>query len=123
MPFSFENLTVYQKSLDLVDQVESLNKSIKGHVSFSLIDQLSRAALSVPLNIAEGNGRWHKNDKKQFLRIAQGSVFEMVPIFQVIHRKGLMVKPAYDSMYGRLEVLAKMLTNLIKAIEELKREG
>jgi four helix bundle protein len=120
--FTFENLTVYQKSLDLVDQIESLNKSLKGLVSFSLMDQLSRAGLSIPLNIAEGNGRWHKNEKRQFLRIAQGSVFEMVPIIQVIHRRKIIEQSLYNSFYAQLETLAKMLTNLIKAVDGLKRE-
>ena len=64
MPFSFEALTVYQKSLDLIDQMEQISQSIKGRISFSLIDQLSRASTSVALNIAEGNGRCHKNEKK-----------------------------------------------------------
>ena len=75
MPFSFEALSVYQKSLDVIDQMEAVSQSIKGRISFSLLDQLSRASTSVALNIAEGNGRWHKNEKKQFMRIAQGSVF------------------------------------------------
>ena len=47
MSFTFENLTVYQKSIDLIDQIESLNKNMKGRVSFSLMDQLSRAGLSL----------------------------------------------------------------------------
>jgi len=122
MPFTFENLLVYQKSLDLVAHIETLNKDLKGRVSFSLMDQLSRAGLSIPLNIAEGNGRWHKKEKKQFLRIAQGSTFEIVPIVQVMFRKGVIEKPMYDSLYQQLEALAKMLTNLIKAVDDLERE-
>ena len=122
MPFTFKNLTVYQKSLDVVQDVETLSKNLKGQVSFSLMDQLSRASLSVPLNIAEGNGRWHKREKQQFLRIAQGSVFEMVPVIQVMHRRGLIEKSYYDSMYERLERLAKMLTSLIKSVDDLMRD-
>src|SRR4051812_47059387 len=83
MPFSFENLTVYQHSLNLVEHAESLVASLKGKASFSLLNQLSRAALSVPLNIAEGSDRWHQKEKRQFIRIAKGSVFEKVPVAQV----------------------------------------
>jgi four helix bundle protein len=121
MPFTFENLLVYQKSLDLVQHIETLSKSLKGHTSFSLLDQFTRAGLSVPLNIAEGNGRWHKNDKKQFLGIAQGSVFEMVPIVQVLKRRGLIDATVHDALYQELEALAKMLTALIKSVDELNR--
>lgn len=52
MAFQFEKLEVYQKALDWVEQVENLCESLTGKVSYSLIDQLSRAALSIPLNIA-----------------------------------------------------------------------
>ena len=122
MPFAFESLIVYQKSLVWVEEAETLSQKLKGRVSFSFLDQLSRASLSIPLNIAEGNSRWHKNDKKQFFRIAQGSVFEIVPIIQVLQRRQLIPKTTYDCLYALLAELAKMLSGLIKAVDELKRE-
>lgn len=122
MPFPFEHLDVYKKSLDFIESVESLCESIKGKVSYSLIDQLSRAALSIPLNIAEGNGRWHKGEKRQFFWIARGSVFECVPIIQVLHRKSLVTDQQYADYYEQLDVIAKMLTNLVKSVEDLRKE-
>ncbi|MGZ3781951.1 MAG: four helix bundle protein [Pseudobdellovibrionaceae bacterium] len=47
-------------------------------ITRTLADQLSRAALSIPLNIDEGNGRWHNGDKRNFFWIARGSAFECV---------------------------------------------
>ncbi|MEW6114829.1 MAG: four helix bundle protein [Thermodesulfobacteriota bacterium] len=120
MAFQFEKLEVYQKSLDWVEQVENLCESLKGKASYSLIDQLSRAALSIPLNIAEGNGRWHKGEKRQFFWIARGSVFECVPIIQVLHRKNLIIERQYADYYEQLDVIAKMLTNLVKSVEDLR---
>lgn len=120
MGFQFENLEVYQKSLDWVEAVESLCNQLKGKISHTLSDQLSRAALNVPLNIAEGNGRWHKGEKRQFFWIARGSVFECVPIIQVLHRKQLIDEQKYAGYYEQLDVMAKMLTNLVKSVEELK---
>ena len=90
MKFSFENLEVYKRALKMVRDVDSLALSLKGKVSYSFIDQMVRAALSVPLNIAEGNGRWHKNDKKNFFWIARGSVFELVPILDLFRQKELI---------------------------------
>ena len=121
MAFQFEKLEVYQKALDWVEVVESLCASIKGKVSYSLIDQLSRAALSIPLNIAEGNGRWHKGEKRQFFWIARGSVFECVPVLQILHRKQLIDEQTYTGYYEQLDVIAKMLTNLVKSVENLKK--
>ncbi|MDP2600700.1 MAG: four helix bundle protein [Deltaproteobacteria bacterium] len=120
MAFQFEKLEVYQKSLDWVESVETLCETLKGKISYSMIDQLSRAALSIPLNIAEGNGRWHKGEKRQFFWIARGSAFECVPIIQVLQRKGLVTEIQYASYYEQLDVMAKMLTNLVKSVEDLK---
>ncbi|OGP10458.1 MAG: hypothetical protein A2048_01470 [Deltaproteobacteria bacterium GWA2_45_12] len=122
MPFQFENLEVYQKALDWVEAIESLCESLKGKTSYSLIDQLSRAALSIPLNIAEGNGRWHKGEKRQFFWIARGSTFECVPIIQVLHRKNLINDIQYSGYYEQLDVIAKMLTNLVKSVEDLRKD-
>ncbi len=121
MKFAFENLEVYQKSLDWIEKVEIISQLAKGKISYTLIDQLSRASLSIPLNIAEGNGRWHKGDKRQFFWIARGSVFECVPIIQVLQRKGLLNEEQYTDYYESLQVMAKMLTNLVKSVEELER--
>ena len=109
MPFNFENLTVYKKSLDFVEDIETLTKSLKGKIDFEYLDQLKRAALSIPLNIAEAHGRWHKNDRKQFFFIARGSAFECVPILQIIHKKKLINEEEYKKLYAVLEEIAKML--------------
>ena len=122
MAFQFEKLEVYQKALDWVEAIELLCEFLKGKVSYSMIDQLSRAALSIPLNIAEGNGRWHKGDKRQFFWIARGSTFECVPIIQVLHRKNLINEQQYCGYYEQLDVIAKMLTNLVKSVEDLRSE-
>jgi len=121
MAFQFENLEVYQRALDWVEIVEGLCEALKGKASYSLLDQLSRASLSIPLNIAEGNGRWHKGDKRNFFWFARGSVFECVPIVQVLYRKKLIDEQKHADYYGQLDVIAKMLTNLIKSVEDLKR--
>lgn len=122
MSFQFEKLEVYQKALDWVEVVESLCESLKGKASYSLIDQLSRSALSIPLNIAEGNGRWHKGEKRQLFWIARGSVFECVPIIQVLQRKGLITEVDYAGYYEQLDIIAKMLTNLVKSVDDLHGE-
>lgn len=121
MAFPFENLDVYKKALSLIESVETLIGNLKGKISYSLQDQLSRAAMSIALNIAEGNGRWHKAEKRQFFWIARGSTFECLPIVQVLHRKGLVDDKIYQTFYSDLESIAKMLTNLVKSVEDLER--
>ena len=121
MAFSFENLDVYQRALDFVEVVEKLSQELKGKASYGLLDQLQRASLSIPLNIAESTNRWHKAEKRQFFWIARGSVFECVPIIQILHRKELIDESSYSTYYDQLDVIAKMLINLVKSVEDLER--
>ena len=81
------------------------------------MDQLFRASLSIPLNIAEGNGRWHKGDKRNFFWTARGSVFECVPLVQLLQRGQFISETEYNAVYGRLEELSKMITGLVQRFE------
>jgi four helix bundle protein len=119
MPFLFENLDVYQKSIQFAEDIsKSTDTFPKG--TYYLIDQLNRAALSIPANIAEGNGRWHKNDKKQFFLIARGSANECVPILEICRRKGLVETTQHQQFKETLENLCKMLSGLIRSVDEIK---
>ena len=73
MAFSFEKLVVYQKAVDFADSVCAATEQFPRGYGF-LVDQLNRAALSIAANIAEGNGRFTKPDRKNFFGIARGSV-------------------------------------------------
>jgi hypothetical protein len=70
MPFQFENLLVYRKALDFADEVCQLTFRFDRGFGF-LADQLNRAALSVSTNLAEGNGRFTKADRRNFFTIAR----------------------------------------------------
>ena len=73
MPFAFEKLQVYQKPVLFADNICTLTKDFPRGYYF-LTDQLNRAALSISANIAEGNGRFTKADRKNFFIIARGSI-------------------------------------------------
>ncbi len=120
MPFLFENLDVYQKALNFSETISKTTDSFpKGN--YYLIDQLNRAALSISINIAEGNGRWHANDKKQFFLIARGSSQECVPILELCKRKGLINESSHDKFKTDLDNIGKMLSGLIKKVNSFKK--
>jgi four helix bundle protein len=89
MAFMFEKLEVYQKAVSLAAEIAELTESFPRGYYF-LTDQLNRAALSIATNIAEGNGRFTKPDRRNFFRIARGSVQECVPLLELASRQKLL---------------------------------
>lgn len=112
--FPFENFLVYRKALDWVELAETVCAAARRRVSADLLDQLRRASSSVVLNVAEGAAKWGP-DRQRFFKIARGSLFECVPIVQIIHRRALIKNDDYKKTYALLEELGKMLTTLSKA--------
>lgn len=120
MAFPFEDLQVYRLSLDWVEKVERFCKHATDELTPSFKDQFQRASLSIPLNIAEGNGRWHSAEKRQFFWIARGSVFECVPLLELLKRKKLVEKEDFERARDQLDHLGRMLTNLVKVHDQSK---
>jgi len=116
MAFSFEKLLVYQKAVDFADQVFTRTERFDRGYGF-LVDQLNRAAVSISANIAEGNGRFTKPDRRNFFGIARGSVQECVPLLELAVRRRLLTPEKHMSLKDRLEEIARMLSGLIKGLE------
>ncbi len=118
MPFPFEKLQAYQQALKFVSLSQSVCADNRDKLSGRVIDQLTRAALSIPLNIAEGCGRWHKAEKKQFYWIARGSAFECVSIFQVLQQQQAIAESQYAYGYSLLEEISRTVSGLIQMTEK-----
>ena len=112
MSFLFENLEVYKKAITFADKVSSMAENFP-RGNFYLADQLNRAALSIATNIAEGNSKYHKADRKNFFRISRGSAFECVPILELSRRKKLIEEEISISLKKELDEICKMLTGLM----------
>ncbi|HTN72809.1 MAG TPA: four helix bundle protein [Methylomirabilota bacterium] len=123
MSFLFEKLEVYQRAVDFAERVTDLTKTFPPQGHYHLVDQLRRASLSISLNIAEGNGRWHVKDRKNFFWIARGSVFECVPLLELCKRENLITEVTWTEAKDELEILSKMLTGLIKGAEKRMSTG
>jgi len=117
MAFTFEKLKVYQKTVAFADAVCTLTKGFPRGYLF-LADQLNRAALSIAANIAEGNGRFTKPDRKNFFGIARGSVQECVPLLELASRQQLLAEAQHQQMKADLEEIARMLSGLINGLDK-----
>jgi four helix bundle protein len=116
MAFAFEKLIVYQKAIGFADQVCTTTRDFPRGYYF-LVDQLNRAALSIAANIAEGNGRFTKADRRNFFGIARGSVQECVPLLELAVRQTMLKPETCQHLKSELEEIAKMLSGLIKGLE------
>jgi len=117
MTFMFEKLEVYQKAIDFADQVTSMTGDFPRGYYF-LTDQFNRAALSIATNIAEGNGRFTKADRKNFFTIARGSVQECVPLIEIALRRGLASGQRSIELREKLQTIAKMISGLIAGLDK-----
>ncbi len=119
--YSFEKLEIYKRSIDFASAIRVICRKIR--TDFDILDQLKRAALSVSLNIAEGAGRYHKRDKKNFYYIARGSLYECIPILTILLNEKRITQIQYDELYSESLVLSKMLTKLIQSVNGSDKTG
>ena len=86
----YKELIVWQKAMMLVDWVYEAMRAFPKNERFRLCDQLARAVVSIPSNIAEGCGRSSNQDFAHFLAIARGSLFETMTQLEIARRQGYL---------------------------------
>jgi four helix bundle protein len=120
--FDHERLDVYRVSLEFVAWAYAHCRSLQGADRHAR-DQLLRASQSIPLNIAEGNGKLPSPDRLKSLRIALGSALECGAILDVLKVCGAMTEDA--AMQGKrlLERIVAMLTRMTRGNGEMKDEA
>ncbi len=109
----FEDLEVWQLGKNLVVKVYELTKSFPKEERFCLVDQIRRAAISIPANIAESFGRYHYMDRVKFLLHARGSLNELKSHLLIARELGFIGHRDLDSLVGEIENLSVELNNLI----------
>ena len=115
--FKFENLMVYQKALDFVDLAYEVSKSFPKSELYNLTSQFKRAAVSIPLNIAEGSGDTNAQFNR-FLEIARGSVKECVVCSTIAKRQGFINHEKDLDNRRKLAELSKMISSLKKYLKK-----
>lgn len=114
--FHFRDLAVWQKGIDLVENVYRLTAHFPRHETYGLTSQFRRAAVSVPSNIAEGRARETSKDFLRFLTIAQGSLAELITQAEIAVRLKYVDKEPHDKLIEQLEELSRMIRGLQKSI-------
>ena len=112
--FDHEKLNVYQKSIEFVVWSSELLKTIPK--SIAIHNQLERAATSIPLNIAEGNGKHTEADRCRFFDIARGSALECAACLDVAVAKEVVAAEVVLAGKKLLLEVVSMLVGLIRSI-------
>lgn len=112
--FEFERLEVYSEIRKLNAELINLIKS-KNTIDYFIKDQIFRASMSIALNIAEGAGRYTKNDKKHFYIIARGSLNESIAVLHSLLDLKFINELEYSGFYEKYTKISKMLSGLINS--------
>ena len=113
---SYQDLIVWQKSMQLVKEVYTLVKMLPKEEQFALSDQMRRAVVSIPSNIAEGYGRNSTNDYIRFLNIARGSKYELETQIQICVMLNYISKEKTATALELSEEIGRMINALIKKL-------
>ena len=114
--FRFLNFEVYKKSKKLYREINKLTKNFPRSYYY-LVDQLKRASLSVPLNIAEGSAKSSDKDFARYLQNSLGSINEVVACLDISLEEKLINKTQFQKLSEESEIIAKQLGSFIKKLK------
>ena len=116
--FFYRKLLVYQHAMMLLEDVYQLTKKFPSSELHGLTNQIQRAAVSIPSNIAEGMGRFSIKDRIRFIDISNGSLMEVMCQLEIAHKLGYISDEELQMQDTKIATIAKMVLGLRKNLEE-----
>jgi four helix bundle protein len=114
---SHRDLIVWQKAMDLVEAVYTATASFPKEETYGLTSQIRRAVVSIPANIAEGQGRRLSKEYLYFLANARGSLLELDTHLEIAVRLRYLEVKKHSALKERLDDVGRMLNGLMRAVE------
>ena len=115
---SYQDLVVWKRSVELVVEAYQLVKHLPREETYALSDQIRRAAVSIPSNIAEGNGRASVKDYARFLSMARGSKYELDTQLFICVKLNYLTEEQISNAMRLSEEVGRMLNVLIAKLGE-----
>jgi len=112
----FKELKIWNESMQLVTDIYALTSKFPNHEKFCLSQQINRATISIPSNVAEGCGRESKKELLHFLNIANASSFELQTQVIIAHQLDYINKTSLDSVEDKIDHIQKMIYRLKQKI-------
>ncbi|MEW6125539.1 MAG: four helix bundle protein [Acidobacteriota bacterium] len=114
---NYRDLIVWQKAMDLVEAVYSETKNFPKEEIYGLTSQLRRAAISIPSNIAEGQGRKSAGEFAHFLSIAYGSLREVETQILIAERLGYLPPQASQNIIVLTSEIGRSINGLSNSLQ------
>lgn len=117
MEFYFEKLKVWQESMNLVKEVYLITEKFPIKEQYGLTMQLRRCVISIPSNIAEGQGRYHRKEFIQFLYNARGSLYEIITQLKLGQDLGYLTNEYLIKLRQQCHSIESKLSGLINSMK------
>lgn len=114
---NYKNLKIWEQGIEIVKQIYVLTEQLPSSEKFGLKSQITRAAVSIPSNIAEGCSRNSEIEFKRFLEIGMGSLFEVHTQLIIIQELQFINSEDLIAIFEQLETEGKMINGLINTIK------
>ncbi len=115
--FSYRDLSVWQLAMQLTESVYTVTRNFPQIELYALANQLQRAAVSIPSNIAEGHARNTTRDYLRFVSIAMGSLAEVETQIELTARLNYLGIEQRDALFTTTDELGRMLQGLRKSLQ------
>lgn len=113
----FRKLIVYQKAMDLADEVYKLVKQYPDHEKYAMTSQITRATTSISVNIAEGAGQLFIKKQFSFMNNALGSANEVICWLEHANRRGYISKEQEVRLEGETQKVVRILLGYMKKLK------
>ena len=113
--YSFENLEVWQNSMELSETIYGISRSFPDSEKFGITSQIRRSVVSVGSNLAEGSGRTGPKDQAHFTQLSYSSLMEVTNLLILSFRLQYISKEDYDSLRNQIQKLSNGLNALRRA--------
>ena len=121
MSHSYRDLLVWQKAMDLAEQVYAVTRAFPREELYGLVSQLRRCAVSIPSNIADGQGRMSKGEFRHFLGQARGSLLELETQILLSARLSFVREKPTGEILGLSSEVRRMLHGLAESLMDRDR--
>jgi four helix bundle protein len=115
---SYRDLLAWQKAMELITEIYRVSQKFPSEELYGLISQMRRAAVSIPTNIAEGQGRLTKGEFSQFLGNARGSLLELETQLLVARNLDYLDEPTLKKLFELTSEVGHLVNGLLSAIKK-----